>query len=157
MWDCHRGSGVEYPNDSMWYWVQASFLAVCGHTLMTVCGSGFRLPSLLYVVLGSGVEHPNDRDIQVLISASFHNCARGLRCLLDACVCVYLSCPITRFVALEIQKYVFCFGSFLSMAECCVSGNVVVVIVCDLCCGGIVMCIYCFHTCMHQVYKQKLS
>ena len=78
MWDGHRGSNVEHPNDSMWYWVQASFLAVCGHTLMTVCG------------MGSGVEYPNDRDIQVPISASFHSCAKGLRCLLGARVCLSL-------------------------------------------------------------------
>ena len=63
------------------------------------------LPSLLYVVLGSGVEYPNDRDIQVLISASFHSCARGLMCILDACV-LYLDFSITRFMALEIQTYV---------------------------------------------------
>ena len=101
------------------------------------------IPSLLYVVLGSGVEYPNDRDIQVLISASFHSCARGLRCLLDACV-FYLYFSITRFVALEIQKDVICCGSFICMAESCVSGHVVFVTVCDLCRGGIFMCIYCF-------------
>ena len=51
------------------------------------------LPSLLYVVWGSGVEYPNDRDVQILISASFHSCAGGLRCLLDACVFYLFQSP----------------------------------------------------------------
>ena len=97
---------------------------------MLICGN----PSLSHVVLGSGVEYPNDRDIQVLISASFHSCARGLRCLLDACVFYIFRSP--SFLALDIHKYLICVGSFIWMAECCVSGNVVVVTVCDLCRGG---------------------
>ena len=40
---------------------------------------------------------------------------------------------------LEIQKYLIRFGSFMLMAECCVSGHVVFVTVCDLCRGGIVV------------------
>ena len=71
-------------------------------------------------------------------------------------LCV-LYVSITRFVALEIQHDLICFGSFILMAECCVSGNVEFVTVCDLCRDGIVMCIYGFHTCIHQVYKQKQS
>ena len=42
-------------------------------------------------------------------------------------------------MALGIQKSLICFGSVILMAECCVSGNVVVVTVCDLCRGGIVV------------------
>ena len=50
-------------------------------------------------------------------------------------LCV-LSFSITQFLALEIQKDLIRLGYVILMAECCLSGNVVFVTVCDLCLGG---------------------
>ena len=81
-------------------------------------------------------------------------------------LCV-LSVSITLFLALEIKNYLICFGSFLLMAECCVSGKVVLSLFVIYVVVGKSwwnkgatdehVCIYCFHTCIHQVYKQKQS
>ena len=70
------------------------------------------LPSLLYVVLGSGIEYPNDRDIQVLIrDPSLHMV--DIHMLLDSCLqsepgnllCDYFVCSLFECVCDDFAKF----------------------------------------------------
>ena len=70
-----------------------------------ICGN----PSLLYVVLVSGVEYPNDRDIPMLIRDPPSNilCDCNMFCdmLVSNMCCDYLACPLFEYVCDYFAKF----------------------------------------------------